>query len=176
MPHTFRTERLLLRPWRLRDAKALATIFGDRDTAKSTKTWPHPVTEEQARWRIAQWANANPVETFGFAMVYQGAPVGSLGLTQRHDTTYSIGWGVAKPLWGQGLTVEAVRALCAHAFAARGVTRIEADIFQDNPGSIRVAEKVGFRFIGDIGPGWSTVLQGNFPRYGYSLLREHLVR
>ncbi|WOI53006.1 GNAT family N-acetyltransferase [Parvularcula sp. LCG005] len=174
MPHSIRTDRLLLRPATLRDAPAIARAFGDREMAKSTKTWPHPVTVEHARFRIRQWMAASPNEQFGFALVYQGQAIGSLGFAHRYHEVWSVGYGIDRAHWGQGLVTEALKAACLFTFRTKRARKIEADVFQDNPGSQAVALKAGFRCIGDIGPGWSTVLQGDFPRFGYELKREWL--
>ncbi|ADM09139.1 Ribosomal-protein-alanine acetyltransferase [Parvularcula bermudensis HTCC2503] len=174
MPHSLRTERLVLRRSVLRDADDLTVVFGDRDVAVSTKTWGHPLTREETLFRLRQWRTSDPRETFGLVMVQNGRVIGSIGLSQRLGRRWSIGYSVRKDLWGQGLTTEAVRALCAHAFRALPVNAIEADIFTDNVASQRVALKVGFRPLGDIGPGWSMTRRDNFPRLGFRLTRQDL--
>lgn len=153
----------------------MAQVYGAREVAQSTKTWPHPVTAEHARWRISNWRAADPAEESVFVMVLGGDVIGSVGAARRHDRTYSIGYGVHRAFWGQGLTTEAVGALCSYVFRVLRADATEADVFQDNPASSQVALKLGFRPIGDIGPGWSTTLGGNFPRFGYRLKREWFV-
>lgn len=174
MPHSLRTPRLLLRPATLRDAKQLARAFNDFEVTRATKTWPYPVTEEHARFRIRQWRKVQGRSEFGFLLVHQGRVIGSAGFAHRVGGVWSLGYGIAREAWGQGLMTEAIGAMCAFGFRTLRFNAIEADVFKDNPGSIAVLEKTGFDFIGDIGPGWSTTLQGNFPRWGYRLLRERL--
>jgi [ribosomal protein S5]-alanine N-acetyltransferase len=174
MPHSLRTQRLLLRPATLRDAKGLARSFNDFDLTRATKTWPYPVTEEHARFRIRHWQKVQGKDEFGFLAFYQGRVVGSLGFSHRSGDVWSLGYGIARECWGQGMMSEAVGAFCAFGFKTLRFGAIEADVFKDNPGSIKVLEKTGFEMIGDIGPGWSTTLQGNFPRWGYRLTRERL--
>ena len=175
MPHSIQTERLLLRPVTLRDAPGLARAFNDFEVTKATKTWPYPVSVEHARFRIRQFIKGQGDGQYGLAITYRGEVVGNIGGTWRGGPHLSIGYGMARPLWGQGLMTEAVGAFCAFGFRVLGAKRIEADVFKDNPGSSKVLLKTGFKCIGDIGPGWSTTLQGNFPRWGYELTRERLV-
>lgn len=176
MPHTIRTDRLLLRPLTLRDAPQLAWAFNDREVTKATKTWPWPVTVEHARFRIRQFIKSQGDGQFALGITYRGAVVGNIGGTWRGGPHLAIGYGLARPLWGQGLMTEAVAAFCGFGFRTLGAERIEADVFKDNPGSYTVLLKTGFRCIGDIGPGWSTTLGGHFPRWGYHLTRERRVR
>lgn len=174
MPHSLRTERLLLRPALLRDAGELARAFNDFDLTRATKTWPYPVTEAHALFRIRNWKKVQGKSEFGFLILHRGLVVGSLGFAHRLGETWSLGYGIARECWGKGLMSEAVSAICAFGFRTLRFGTIEADVFKDNPGSIKVLEKTGFELIGDIGPGWSTTLQGNFPRWGYRLIRERL--
>lgn len=172
MPHMIRTERVLMRPARLQDAPAIARVFNDFEVAKATKTWPYPVTSEHARSRLRHWMKIDEAVEFGRVIVYQGEVVGSLGVQHCVGDRWSIGYGLHRDHWGKGLVTEAVRAFCGFGFQTLRIGTIEAHVFKDNPASQNVALKVGFRFAGDIGPGWSTALQGNFPRWGYELTRE----
>lgn len=179
MPHTIRTDRLLLRPPVPRDARPLARALNDWDIVKETESWGYPVSEERTRWRLAQYARQSQAETAFFVMVSAGAPIGTIGLHARIRRSagpiYGLGYMIGKAHWAQGYVSEAARALCAFGFSALGADLIEADVFQDNPGSSAVLRKSGFRFTGDPGPGWSATRGGNFPRYAYELTRQDLV-
>ena len=56
-----------------------------------------------------------------------------------------IGYWLARPWWGQGVTTEAVRALTRYAFEELGLRRLVAQVYPWNQASIRVLEKCGFR-------------------------------
>lgn len=142
----------------MRDAKALARVFADFDVTKTTGTWPHPVTEEFARWRLQQWLKLSPPEQIGFSVQFGQTIIGQVGMHHVQDGHYTIGWTIGKDWWGQGYGTEAVRALCHHGFRAHRVRSIEADIFTTNAASIAVAGKSGFRPVGEEGEGWSTTL------------------
>jgi ribosomal-protein-alanine N-acetyltransferase len=174
VPHTLQTDRLLLRKAILRDAPALAALFGDRLVAANTKTWPHPVSREHALFRIRSWQATEGGSQCGFLMLHNGAVVGSLGLQHVAEGEWSLGYAVARHLWGQGLTPEAVRALCLFGFRTLGVERIAAEVFCHNAASLRVMDKCGFRRVGGVTPGWSTTLGAYFDCYRFALRRTDL--
>lgn len=50
-----------------------------------------------------------------------------------------------KPFWGKGIGTTAARLLLREGFGTRGLHRIWATCLPENPASIRVLEKSGFR-------------------------------
>jgi RimJ/RimL family protein N-acetyltransferase len=60
-----------------------------------------------------------------------------------------IGWRLTKASWGNGYATEAARPIVEHAFNIVRTPRIVAYIHPDNLPSMRVAEKIGLRYIGD---------------------------
>ena len=174
MPHTIRTERLLLRPPVLRDARGYAAVMNDRAVTVSTGTWPYPVSEAYARFRIREAMKADRGTDALWMIVSAGRVVGSLILSRRRGPEHGVGYSIGRAWWGQGLATEATRAACRHAFRAGRAERLWADVFQDNPGSIRVLEKLGFVRAADPGPGWSATRSANFPRHAYTLTRGGL--
>jgi RimJ/RimL family protein N-acetyltransferase len=60
-----------------------------------------------------------------------------------------IGWRLNRLSWGKGYATEAAIPVVEHAFATVGLNRIVADIDPRNLASMRVAEKIGLKLIGD---------------------------
>lgn len=59
-----------------------------------------------------------------------------------------IGWRLRPEVWGRGYAVEAARPVVDHAFRTLVLERfVAADIDSRNLASIRVAEKLGMRFM-----------------------------
>jgi ribosomal-protein-alanine N-acetyltransferase len=56
-----------------------------------------------------------------------------------------VGYFVGRDHNGMGLATEAVRLLAVHAFDDLALHRLQAAVMLDNPGSMRVLEKAGFR-------------------------------
>ena len=55
-----------------------------------------------------------------------------------------IGYWLAKPYWKKGIMSEAVKKICEIGFNEFGLSRITANVFEQNIGSARVVEKCGF--------------------------------
>jgi len=59
-----------------------------------------------------------------------------------------LGYFFARKHWGKGYATEIARAVIARAFAVMGWDQITAGVFDGNPGSVRVLEKLGFKETG----------------------------
>lgn len=82
-----------------------------------------------------------------FAIEYGGEAVGGIGFKLGIDIarlSVEMGYWLAEPLWGRGLTTRAVTVASDWAFDNYKVVRIFATVFSHNVASIRVLEKSGF--------------------------------
>ncbi len=61
-----------------------------------------------------------------------------------------LGYILRRDHWGRGLASEALTALCNHAFGTLRLHRLEADIDPRNAGSIRLVERLGFKWEGHL--------------------------
>lgn len=139
-------ERAELRPWRPTDAPALARHANDREVWLNLRdAFPHPYSVEDAHRYIESAANQDPVTSF--AIVVGGEAAGGIGLSLHKDIerlSAELGYWLARPHWGQGITTDAVRALTRHAIAEHGLVRVYALPLAANRASCRVLEKAGF--------------------------------
>ena len=73
--------------------------------------------------------------------------VGSINLKgpPRQNKDVEIGWGVNAEHRGQGIAVEAARAVMGWVFSQQRVKRVIATIPEGNVASIRVAERLGMQ-------------------------------
>ena len=150
-PVTLETKRLVLRPWRVSDAKALYTHAKDPDVGRGAGWPPHRSVEESAQ--IIRDVLAAPQS---FAITLRNAedpdaPVGAIGLLIGEDSDLAIGsdqaelvFWIGKPLWGKGYMTEAVRAVMQHAFKGLGLEAIWIGFPESNDKSRRISEKTGF--------------------------------
>jgi len=78
-----------------------------------------------------------------------GTIAGAIGLydVDRERGRADVGYWLARKYAGRGIMTRALRALCAHAFAERGLSRIRLYSAVDNEASRALAERVGFRFV-----------------------------
>ena len=74
-----------------------------------------------------------------FAIAVDDEAVGSIGFVLRHDVervSAEIGYWLAEPFWGRGITTEALIAVTRYAIETHGLTRVYALPFAWNIGVV----------------------------------------
>jgi RimJ/RimL family protein N-acetyltransferase len=140
-----KTERLILRAPRRRDAKAIARFAGDRRVAENTAHVPHPYTIEDAEEFLATVNRRAGDATF--IITLDDDVIGACGIEAR-ESAAEIGYWLGAPYWGCGYATEAARAAIDYAFGDLGHTALQAGARVSNPVSRRVLEKCGFQWTG----------------------------
>jgi RimJ/RimL family protein N-acetyltransferase len=142
------TERLRLRPFQLEDAPEVQRLCGAREIAASTLNIPHPYPDGAAEEWISGHGKDGSV-TFAIERKEDGALVGAVGLRMEADHARAeLGYWVGVPYWGRGYATEAAGAAVRHGFEAKGLNRIYAFHFTNNPASGRVLQKIGMTHEG----------------------------
>jgi RimJ/RimL family protein N-acetyltransferase len=105
---------------------------------------------ERARYAIATMAEADPAEPgwFQYAVELKAGKkhIGDVGVNLADNRMQAeIGYTFAPRWQGHGYATEAVRAMVAHLFRARGLHRVSAECDARNLASARVLERAGFR-------------------------------
>lgn len=144
-----KTERLLLRPFRLSDAPDVRRLAGEREIADTTLNIPHPYEEGMAEaWISGHKEGFETGRLCNFALTLRGSGdmIGAMGLviTSRFDHA-ELGYWVGKPYWGRGYCTEAARAVVEYGFTRLGLHRIHASYFARNPASGRVMHNLGMK-------------------------------
>lgn len=76
-----------------------------------------------------------------------GTPIGICGLIRRDVLDdVDVGYALLPEFCGQGYAAEAAAAAVAHARDALGLRRVVAVVNPDNARSLRLLEKLGFRY------------------------------
>ena len=149
---TIETARLILRPFRARDAADVQSLAGEREIADTTLNIPHPYEDGLAEeWIAGRGSAYEDGDAITFAIVLRGDSqlIGAMGL--RIDRAFDkaeLGYWVGKPFWNHGYATEAARALLAFGFDELHLNRIHAAHLARNPASGRVLQKVGMVFEG----------------------------
>lgn len=150
MDHRLNTERLLLRPFRLADAVAVAALCDNWNVARMVSRVPYPYGRDLAEAWIASHAAARAAgEEYDFCLELDGEPIGAVGLRQTGDDVYELGYWLGEPWWGRGFATEAARRVVRFAADDLDVAKLTSGHFVDNPASGYVLEKCGFRYVGD---------------------------
>ena len=146
--------RVTIRPLRLRDTRdldvALATNRSWLRTWEATNPSGQVSTDVRGSIRALQ-ANARAGLGLPFAMELDGRFVGQLnvsGITYGSLGSATIGYWVTQGAAGHNATPTAVALATDHCFRALGLHRMEICIRPENAPSLRVVEKLGFRYEG----------------------------
>lgn len=162
MPHTIRTERLVLQPLTRRHARAYWHEIKDFAVLRNTSLWPYPLSYAQTVFMVSKMSPTSTTDPV-FAVVKDGEIAGSIGLHERQHGLFTIGYMFGQRFWGQGIASEAVHAICRFGFKQLRVERILAEVYTDNPGSGRILEKHGFQKRPGTTMGYSTARGHGFP-------------
>jgi ribosomal-protein-alanine N-acetyltransferase len=151
---TLRDGDITIRPIRLRDARALERELLDNRTWLRKWEATNPVGpmsfDVRASIRHLQ-SNARAGLGLPFVIEYRGELAGQLNVSSISYGSVSmatIGYWVSERFAGLGLTPTAVALATDHCFFSVGLHRMEICIRPENGPSLRVVEKLGFRYEG----------------------------
>ena len=135
-----------LRPWELSDLTSLVKYANNPKIAGNmTDAFPSPYTEESGRAFISMAQKG--VSAYLMAIEVEGEAVGGIGIHRQSDImrkNAELGYWLAEPFWGKGITSQAVQKMVEYAFNTFDINRIYARPFGTNTASQRVLEKSGF--------------------------------
>lgn len=137
---------LTLRSWRPGDVDALLRHADNRKVWRNlTDAFPYPYTREEAEHWLgtpdAQWHGAH------FAIALGDVPVGGCGaipLSGMERFTANVGYWLGEAVWGRGIATAALRELTRLLLDESSLERLQAHVYEWNPGSMRVLEKNGY--------------------------------
>ena len=142
-PTTLKTERLLLRPFKLSDIDAVLEYASDPQWATH---YPGPYNRKRAEYTVA-FAVSTPRDNGAvFAIVYDGRVIGLVSLNvdpEDRERKAELGYDIARNVWGRGLATEAASAVCDWGFREFALAKIFAGADARNRRSRRVMEKLG---------------------------------
>lgn len=136
--HELSTPRLRLRRIITSDRPALLEMMNDYGVVKNLSRWPHPVVPQMVDDLIARHKTDTPG---GFAILYGDEFAGLISEGE------GIGYMLDRRFWGLGIMTEALAAVQKHSMSTLGHEALLSGAFSDNPASIRVLEKCGWREI-----------------------------
>ncbi|UCE01895.1 MAG: GNAT family N-acetyltransferase [Candidatus Latescibacterota bacterium] len=140
-----------IRSYEARDLDALLEHANNRKVSMHLReAFPYPYTHADARHWLQLALSQRDVETH-FAIAKRRELIGGIGFQPQEDVyrkSAEIGYWLAEPYWGQGIATVAVRAMTEYAFRHFDLARLYANVFEGNPASERVLEKVGYVYEG----------------------------
>lgn len=172
---TLETDRLILRPFTLKDAPDVQRLAGEEVVAATTLNIPHPYEDGMAEaWIRTHQPRFEKGELVNFAVTLRadGSLIGAMGIAlhDRHARA-EMGYWIGQPHWGRGYATEAGRAVLRYGFEVLGLNRIQASHFAGNDASGRVMQKLGMTREGHRR---QAVRKGEmfFDLVGYAILRS----
>ncbi|MEE4010606.1 GNAT family N-acetyltransferase [Roseibium sp. FZY0029] len=149
-----KTERLILRAPRPEDLDRCAELLGDYEVAKMLSRVTYPYDLEQGRAYLARsaerWFNRQEAEELGFQIERDGEMIGGVSFKKLRETP-EIGYWLGRAYWGKGYMSEAAQAAIAWLFENTDHKVVACEAMTENPASLGVARKLGFRVVGEVG-------------------------
>jgi RimJ/RimL family protein N-acetyltransferase len=136
----------IVRPWRKADKASLIRYANNRKVWRNlTYAFPHPYGESDADSWLSLVSALNPSPHC--AIEVAGEAVGGIGVTPLEGIfarTGEFGYWLGEPFWSRGIMTAAATAVVPLVLSEFQLYRLEAAVFDWNPASMRVLEKVGF--------------------------------
>lgn len=145
---------ITLRPIRVRDARDIETLL------LANRAWLQPWEATNpagsGRWDVkgsirALLNQAASHTTLPFVIEYEGRVVGQLtvsSMTYGAVSSATLGYWVARDAAGRGITTIATALATDYCLLNLGMHRMEICIRPENGKSLRIVEKLGFRYEG----------------------------
>jgi RimJ/RimL family protein N-acetyltransferase len=147
------TKRLTLRPPLEVDIDDIAEFIGNRRVSRMLARVPHPYFPKDAQDWI-EHVTKNIAAGLDMAFTLHRERLIGVMTLEDFDGVPQLGYWLAEPWWGKGFATEAGAAVLAHAFETRDIDRVASGVFKDNPASLNVQKKLGFKLAGN-GSLWS---------------------
>lgn len=155
MAPQFLTDRLLLRPWRIEDARAALASYGDTEVARWLTPAMDQVPDEAAMGHVLrQWIADNgrmltPAGRWAVELRSGGSMVGGATLLPLPpDEEYEIGWQLNRAAWGNGYATETGLALARWAFD-QGIEQVIALVRPANARAEAMVRRMGMEWVGE---------------------------
>ena len=147
------TERLRMRAFRDEDLDAYAAMCADPEVMRHIGTG-NTLTRGESWRSMAAMLGHWVLRGYGMWALERksdGVLVGRAGFLDPPEWPgFEVGWSLGRPYWGHGYATEAARAALDHAFRVLRRERVLSLIRPDNASSIRVAERIGERHVGEV--------------------------
>ncbi len=144
-----------LRPFRLRDRNSWYRL---REQNKSwLAPWEATLPNRRVAWPsfvpllLAYRAEARSGRLYSFALTFKSVLVGQLtigGVTTGSQSSAYIGYWISQKYSRRGITSIGVALATDYCFGPLGLNRVEINVRPENTASIKLVEKLGFRYEG----------------------------
>lgn len=141
-----KTERLIVRPFKEYDLKAIYNIFGDRKVNRFLPWFPLKTMEETKDFYENHLKNKNHENTtlyYAICLKTDNIPIGYINITM--NDSYDLGYGLCEEFWHNGIVTEAARAVIVQ-LKKNHIPYITATHDVNNPKSGEVMKRLGMKY------------------------------
>ncbi len=143
------TSRLVLRPFRMRDAADVFEYTSDEEVARFVLWDPHrSISDTRASIRaIRKMYRQGRPSSWAIELTGEKKVIGSIGFmwVSPENRSAEVGYSLSRHYWNRGIMTEALSRVLRSAFEDLPLHRIEAQYDIRNPASGRVMEKCGMQ-------------------------------
>ncbi|MBQ9180402.1 MAG: GNAT family N-acetyltransferase [Firmicutes bacterium] len=151
------TERLILDKWSKKDAKDLFEFAMTPNVCPSAG-WKHHESVDESKTLIKNLFIPN--RTWKITMKGEDQAIGSIGFEpdprRPEIRAKELGYSLSEDYWGLGIMTEAAREVVRYAFEEEELQVLSIEAAPDNKRSLRVIEKLGFKFEGRLRDAYRT--------------------
>lgn len=147
------TERLLLRPFVIADAKPMYENWASDYEVTKYMNWPVQKNMAEAETVVQGWIKRYTEDNFyHWAVIVKedNCLAGSVSVVSCDESVekMEMGYCIGKKWWNKGIMTEALSAVIDYLFVEVGVHRVQARHDTDNPASGKVMQKCGMKYEG----------------------------
>ena len=144
--------RLILRAPESRDASAIALAFRDRKVTRPIGVPSRYSIRDAREFIVRSRRGRRDGSRYNLSIVLRrsGELIGGCGLDRirlDHRNAH-IGYWISRSHWGNGYASEAASLIITAGLRELGLHRVHTGVLPDNPRSIRVLRRLGFRTEG----------------------------
>ena len=140
-----KTERLEIRPLQESDLEKLVEEIGNMNIAKYLVHVPFPYSIDDAR----DYYERSKGKEFRLNLILDGQLIGGIGLNQKEDDLYEVGYWVGERHWGKGYATESVKGILNYLKENKPNVKVMSQYIVENAASGRVLKKCGFKVSGE---------------------------
>ena len=143
-----RTERMILRRYRLEDADSLYRHLGKDPAMHAYSGWNPYATLEMTQETVRGFIDSYDDEhAYSWVMDIDGVIAGTIGAYDYKGDQIEVGFSVVKGWQGRGLATEALEKVLEYLTGNEGIPCVTAWCADENIGSRKVLEKAGMKFL-----------------------------
>jgi ribosomal-protein-alanine N-acetyltransferase len=146
-PLSINFEGVSLRPVQLSDSSILPKYANNIKIAQNMRdVYPFPYSEKDAEDYLARVCGSTPVTHF--LIFKEQEHIGNFAFLLKEDVhryNAEIGYWLGEPFWGRGIMPGVIRTMLLYIFNNFEISRVYAEVFSPNTGSMKVLEKSGFK-------------------------------